>query len=155
MSGTVHRCVSRRVHRCVSRTVHRCVSRAGHEDLDVAEALGEVGIQRGQFIQGAVSGTLLVTQHLRQEEWREGHLHHNALHAHVAHNTDSFFTKLRPEARVLSINFSCTTNSVPSKEMNPAEKRNSNTVSTTRVSVCVCVCVGGGGAQIWNCHASK
>ena len=98
------------------------MSRAGHDDLDVAEALCEVGIQRGQLIQRAVGGTLLVTQHLRQEEWCEGHLHHNALHTEVAHNTDSFFIKLRPEAMVLSINFSCTTNSAPSKEVNPEKK---------------------------------
>ena len=56
------------------------MSRTSQGDLDVAETLGEVSIQGGQLVQGAVGGALLVAQHLRQEERSEWHVHHNALH---------------------------------------------------------------------------
>ena len=48
-------------------------------DLSVCKVLGEVGVERGQLIQGAVGGAGAVTEDLGEEEGRERHLHYNTL----------------------------------------------------------------------------
>ena len=48
-------------------------------DLSVCKVLGQVGVKRGQLIQGAVGGAGAMTEDLGEEEGRERHLHDNTL----------------------------------------------------------------------------
>lgn len=70
-------------------------SRAGPASptyLNGGEILVELGVERGELVDGAVEGAVVVAEHLTEEEGGEGHVHHDALvHGlaqHLAHKLE-------------------------------------------------------------------